>query len=251
MPPRQFGWAAAAGAAAHVFVADLADECVVQGDDGHHLQRVRRLRAGEAVTAANGSGGWRSYEISRVEPGTVHLVATAPARDEPQTVPQCSVAVALTKGSGLDDVVASLTELGVSRIEPLRSARSVVRWDDARGRAAVGRWQEIAREAAMQSRRARVPEVAPLRDFASLRDRADLVLADRAGVAAGALAAPAGGIWTVVVGPEGGFAPEELTLLGAAVRVAVGRHVLRAQTAPLAVVAALTLSTTTVPDVVN
>jgi 16S rRNA (uracil1498-N3)-methyltransferase len=158
--------------------------------------------------------------------------------------------VALAKASALDDVVAGLTELGVHRIEPVRAQRSFVRWDDARAVAAADRWREIAREAAMQARRARVPEVAAVADLTSLSGRPGLVVADRRGGEPGTLAPPPAGEWLVVVGPEGGLTADEIALL-AAPAVAVGRHVLRAKTAPLAVVAALVERTIPVPDVVN
>ena len=75
----------------------LDDAIVVSGPDGHHLQRVRRLRAGEQVTAADGAGHWRCYEIEAVEPGRLHLVARGARTTEPQLVPAVCLAVALTK----------------------------------------------------------------------------------------------------------------------------------------------------------
>jgi 16S rRNA (uracil1498-N3)-methyltransferase len=250
VPPAEYGWAAASGAAAHVFVESLADELVVDGRDGHHLQRVRRLRTGEAVTAADGTGRWRLYVVTDGADGRLQLDASASPRTEPERRPRVSVAVALTKGGGLDDVVASLTELGVHRIEPVRAARSVVRWDAERASAAMARLRGIAREAAMQCRRARVPEIAGVADLTTLAGRAGLVVAARDGVGPADLAPPAGGEWLVVVGPEGGFTTDEVAALDAP-RVNVGHFVLRAQTAPLAVVAALVQLTIPVPHVVN
>ena len=250
MTGARHGWAAATGATAHVFVDALTDECAVGGDDGHHLQRARRVRPGETITAADGSGAWRAYEVATVAPGVLRLVAVGPVVHEPDVRPRISVAVALTKGGAFDAVVAGLTELGAHRIEPVRTERIVVKWDESRATGALDRWRHIAREAAMQSRRAVVPEVAPVADVASLAGRPGLVVADRSGTAVDDLAPPPGGEWVVVVGPEGGLSAAELATLGTD-RVAVGRHVLRAQTAPLAVVAALRGRTTPVPDVVN
>jgi 16S rRNA (uracil1498-N3)-methyltransferase len=251
VPGPVFGWAASTAAVAHVFVEACDDTCSITGADGHHLQRARRLRTGEVVTAADGTGAWRSYAIDAVGPGVLHLVATAPARLEPEVTPQISVAVALTKGGALDDVVAGCTELGVHAIEPVRTSRSVVRWDADRARRAVERWRGIAREAAMQSRRARVPEVTEVRDLAALAGRPGLLVADRSGAAASAVELPGSGRWTVLVGPEGGLSDDDLGAVHHAPRVRAGHFILRAATAPLAVVAALTLRTTTVPEVVN
>ena len=106
--------------------------------------------------------------------------------------------------------------------------------------AAVARLQTIAREAAAQCRRAQVPDIAPVGEIAGLVGRSGLVIADRSGLPASALADPGPAGWTVLVGPEGGFDPADLEPFADAVpRLAVGPHVLRAETAPLAVVAAL------------
>ena len=230
---------AGAGAVAHVFVGALDDDVVVTGTDGHHLQRVRRLAAGEIVTAADGTGAWRRYEVGEAAKGSVTLVALDPVEHAPLLPVGVALAVALTKG-GLDDVVAAVTELGAVRVIPVRTARTVVRWDAARARRAVDRLRVVAREAAMQSRRARVPAVDDVTELATVAARPDLVVADREGSAAAALPRPTSpGEWTVIVGPEGGLAPEELVALGTRPRLALGPHVLRAATAPLAAVAVL------------
>ncbi|HEX5615046.1 MAG TPA: RsmE family RNA methyltransferase, partial [Acidimicrobiia bacterium] len=147
------GWAADTDAVAHVFVDALDDLITIDGADGHHLQRVRRVRAGEPITAADGTGAWRGYVVDGTNRGSLGAHATSDRREEPERTPRVAVAVALLKG-GLDDVVARLTELGVDAIEPVRTQRTVVRWDAARERDAVARLREIARGAAMQSRRA-------------------------------------------------------------------------------------------------
>lgn len=238
------GWAAAAEAAALVLLAELPDETAVGGSDGHHLQRVRRLRRGECLVGADGHGTWRVYEVAGEEPGRLLLSARSELRREPEPSPAIGVAVALTKGGALDGVVAGLTELGVARIEPVRGRRSVVRWDAARAAKALDRWRAIAREAAMQSRRARLPEIRPLQELTALAGRPGLVVADRTGAAPPGLPeAPPDGV-TVLVGPEGGFDPAELAALGDVPRMAVGPHVLRAETAPVAVAAALGAVTT-------
>jgi 16S rRNA (uracil1498-N3)-methyltransferase len=239
------GFAADAGAAAHVFVDELADSLTLDGADGHHLQRVRRLRAGEAVTVADGRGLWRPYDVTDVAPGRLTLTANGATCREPELAPRVGVALALTKG-GLDRVVAALTELGVQRVEPLRTRRSVARWDGPRASAGLARLRAVAREAAAQCRRARVPDVGPLVDVAGLARRPGVVVADRTGVPAAALDAPDGGEWTLVVGPEGGFDPGEDAALVGVPRLRVGHHVLRAETAPIAACAVLIARSTPV-----
>ncbi len=92
----------------------------------------------------------------------------------------------------------------------------------------------------MQCHRARLPEIEALPGLEGLVGLPGLVLADPAGEPPDALVAPAGGGWTLVVGPEGGFDPAELDGLGPAARLAVGPHVLRAETAAVAAAAVLT-----------
>jgi 16S rRNA (uracil1498-N3)-methyltransferase len=239
------GWAAACPATAHVFLAVLTDRARVEGADGHHLARVRRVRTGETITAADGSGAWRPYVVTEVvtaaRGSALVLSATGGTRVEPERSPKLEVAFALTKGAKPETVVQQLTELGVDRIRPVRARRSVVRWDAARADAAVARLRRLAREAAMQCRRARVPVVDAPVDLSELAGRPGLVVGDPEGRPPTAVPPPAGGAWLVVVGPEGGLEPDEIEQLGAVERVAVGPHVLRAETAAVAVAAALTV----------
>jgi len=234
------GWAAAEAAAAHVIVdSPLTDALVITGDDGHHLQRVRRLRVGEAVTAADGDGRWRPYRVDEVGGGRLALGATAGPRAEPASLWPLAVAFALTKGAKPEIVVARLTELGVDRVLPVLGARSVARWSADRAETALARLRRVAREAAQQSRRARLPRIEPLRPLATLVGEPGLVVGERGGPGAGELDAPGASGWLAVVGPEGGFDPDELAAFEGSPRVGVGPHILRAETAAVAVAAAL------------
>lgn len=234
-------WAADADAVAHTFADDLGEVIEIGGDDGHHLQRVRRLRVGERVTVADGAGRWRLYDIDEVRAGALQLRAAGGLTVEPELDPSVALALALTKAGALDTVVARCTELGVSRVTPVRTERCVVRWDASQSERAVRRLRATARTAAAQSRRARLPEIASPIDLADLAGRAGVVVAERGGARWDALEpAPArADTWTVVVGPEGGFAPAERELLGDMPHLGLGPHVLRAETAPIAAVAIL------------
>ena len=243
------GWPADVAASAHVVVepADpavgLPDRVEVGGDDGHHLARVLRLRPGETVTVADGSGGWRPYVVCETGPsagsGTgrgavVRLDATAGPDREPVLEPRLAVAFALTKGEKPELVVQKLTELGVDRIVPVLAERSVARPDAAKARAALERWRRIAREAAGQCRRATLPVVEELRPLRALAGHPGLVVAERGGQPVDALGEPPGGEVLVLVGPEGGLSGREVDGLAPWGRVSLGPHVLRAETAALA-----------------
>jgi 16S rRNA (uracil1498-N3)-methyltransferase len=210
---------------AHVFVVDLeAPELDV--DDRHHVERVLRLRPGDELTASDGAGAWRRFRLGPVlEPvGAVHR--------DPAPEPVLTVAFALTKGDRPEWTVQKLTELGIDRIVPFAAQRSVVRWDGGgAGETKVERLRRVARQAAMQSRRSRLPEVEGLTSFADLAARPGAALADRAGESP-SLAWP-----MMLVGPEGGWSPEEEG--SGLARVALGPQVLRAETAAVATGAVL------------
>jgi len=145
----------------------------------------------------------------------VHHVARA--------TPALTIGFTPAKGDRPEWTVQKLTELGVDRIVPLRAARSVVRWEGDRGGAGVARLRRVAREALMQSRRCWLPEVTDLCAPSALPGA---VLAEPGGARL-TLAHP-----TVLVGPEGGWAPEELAAAGAT--VSLGPSILRSETAALA-----------------
>jgi 16S rRNA (uracil1498-N3)-methyltransferase len=236
------GWPADVPASAHLFVAsadELADTVDVAGEDGHHLARVLRLRSGEGVTVADGSGVWRPYRIAEVGSAGVQLAATGAIQQEPTPSERLAVAFALTKGDKPDLVVQKLTELGVHRIVPVLAERSVSRPDRARARAAAERWRRIAREAGRQCRRATLPDVDDLVPLVALAGHPGLVVAQRGGQTVGTLGSPTGGELLVVVGPEGGLAESEMDDLKPWARLDLGPHVLRAETAAMAAAAIL------------
>jgi 16S rRNA (uracil1498-N3)-methyltransferase len=209
---------------AHAFVDDVAQP-VLHDDDRHHLARVLRLRAGDELTVSDGRGAWRLCRFGdELEP-----VGDVTVDEQPR--PALTIGFALVKGVKPELVVQKLTELGIDRIVPFVAVRSVVRWDDARADKAHTRLEVVAREAAMQSRRVWLPTVEPVATFADVAvDGA--ALCERGG-APPSLATP-----VVLVGPEGGWAPEERA--AGLPTVALGPNVLRAETAAIAAATLLT-----------
>ncbi|MEZ5378858.1 MAG: RsmE family RNA methyltransferase [Acidimicrobiales bacterium] len=205
-----------------VFVDDL-DRPVVDPDDHHHLAKALRLANGAEVTACDGAGRWCTIAFAADAVGTVAEVLDAICFEPPPPW-ELVVAFAPVKGDRPEWTVQKLTELGVDRIVPIQSERSVVRWDAKRGDKQLHKWRRIAREAAMQSRRVRLPVIDDVTSFASLVGAPDLALADPDGDPLGAEHR------FVVIGPEGGWAPSERE--GRAL-VALPGGVLRAETAAL------------------
>ncbi|MFI5053527.1 MAG: RsmE family RNA methyltransferase, partial [Acidimicrobiia bacterium] len=197
-------------ATAHVYVDRLDDVVTIGGDDGHHLQRARRIRVGERVTASDGYGRWRVFTVTAAAGGVVELTASSSLAHEVPLTPRLTVAFSLTKGEKPELSVQKLTELGADRIIVVRAARSVVVWDEARGAAAMERLRRVARDAGVQSRRARVPVVDGPVAPSELLTHPGLVVAAPDGVPAHELDVPQAGEWLVAIGPEGGFDSSEL-----------------------------------------
>jgi 16S rRNA (uracil1498-N3)-methyltransferase len=229
------------GVAAHLIDArQLDDSLTIAGVDGHHMQRVRRLRAGEQLTVADGAGRWRRYSIVASARGRLVLEAEGDEVVEPVPAPLC-VAPAIVRDTKLDATVAQLTELGVTEVAPVLVDRSGLHLDGAARDRVAERCRISARVAAMQCRRAHLPVVQAPGDLATLTGRPDLLVAARGGIAPRQLPAPGPAGFTVATGPEGGFtAPEQSALVAAGARpIALGRYVLRARHAPLAAAAVL------------
>jgi 16S rRNA (uracil1498-N3)-methyltransferase len=227
---------AGAGAVAQVFVDDL-EAPVLGDDDAHHLGRVLRLRAGEAVVAADGNGRWRLCRYGLGNGGEPMLRPEGPvAHAEPSREP-VTVGFVPVKGDRPEWVVQKLTELGVDRLVVLRAARSVVRWEGERSERNLGRLRRVSREAAAQSRRAWLPEVLGplgLEELAAAVAPQPLLLAEPgAPPLAERLTGPAAGpLPAVAVGPEGGWEAAELGK--GAGTVGLGPSILRAETAAVA-----------------
>lgn len=224
------------GAAAMVFVADLAAPAPT-ADEAHHLLDVLRLRAGEPVVASDGAGRWvpcrvvagraAGHRVEEAGPGAI-LEVDGPAVESTAPYPALTVGFVPTKGDRPEWVTRRLTELGVDRIVPVRSARSVVRWEGDRGDRAIERLRRVAREAAAQCRRPWLPQVSPTTDLDELAAHTG----HRTGLAQPGGRAPSLSPPVLVVGPEGGWDPDELARHGPG--VGLGPTVLRADTAAVA-----------------
>lgn len=217
------------------FVAGAVIE--VTGDEARHAVRVARLRVGEHTLVGDGRGILGRGEVVRADRDrfAVRLESVEVSAEPAQRL---VLVQALAKGDRDERAVEQATEFGVDAIVPWQAARSVSRWDGAGGagaseKAAKGtaKWARIAREAAKQSLRARVPEVREalttgrLCELASREGAEVLVLHPRGETAltawASCEAARRARELYLVIGPEGGFADDELEVLTAA-----GAHVL-------------------------
>jgi len=234
--------------------ATLAHErLTITAADHRHLARVLRAQAGDTVTLFDGVGNEVEARITRVgRAETELLIGAASARSAPRE-PLLVLLTAVPRGPRMDLLVEKTCELGVSRIVPVLTERSVVRPDATRR----GRWQKIAREAARQCGRADVPDVdAPIALATALAapelPRRRLMAWEGQGGTPLRGRPDSGEPTALLVGPEGGFTAAEVE----AARhtgfdtVTLGHRILRVETAAMVAVALvrdLQLPTTPVP----
>ncbi|MGH8867602.1 MAG: RsmE family RNA methyltransferase, partial [Actinomycetes bacterium] len=117
----------------------------LEGPEGRHAVRVRRLAVGEQVDLADGAGTRAHCVVARAASDVLELRVTG-REVEPEPVPRVVVVQALAKGDRAERAVEAMTEVGVDAVVPWAASRSVVRWRDDRAERALARWRAVARE---------------------------------------------------------------------------------------------------------
>lgn len=228
---------------------DAAGPVHLDGPEGRHAAKVRRLGAGERVDLADGTGVLAECVVASAtgESLTVDVVRRVVL---PLPSPRFTVVQALPKGERGELAVEVMTEVGVDAVVPWAASRCVTQWVGVRGERSAARWTAHAREAAKQARRPRVPVVAPLastRDVCVLLAGAalGLVLHESGSEPLAGVVVPAAGEVVLVVGPEGGLDDRELAVFAAAGGrvVRLGPEILRTSTAGVVALAALSART--------
>ena len=217
-----------------------------------HVQ-VLRLQPGDAITLFNGAAAHGQWQAQIVEMGRSHVQVRLVAHEalECEHRRPVHLLAGITANERMDWLVEKATELGVASITPLVAERSVLKLKGERAEKKLAHWQAVAVAACEQCGRNRVPVVHDAVDLAGwLRAQAPLpaqgtrlLLSLRTGTQALRTAAAGGGALIFLSGPEGGLSSteEDLALAHGFAPVTLGPRVLRAETAPLAALAALTL----------
>lgn len=225
-----------------------ADAVRIEGDEARHLSRVMRAKPGDEVLVFDGSGGEFVCEVSDVKRNAVDLIVRERREVSCELPFELTVAVSLPKGDRQRWLVEKLTELGTTRLLPLRTDYSVAQPSDK----ALERLRRAVIEASKQCGRNLLMEVAPAEDWREFverhaRDPAGLtcIVADpsgdvHVGDALGNIQTKGQG-YSVAIGPEGGFSPSEIAQAREANRqvVSLGARILRVETAAVAVAGAI------------
>jgi 16S rRNA (uracil1498-N3)-methyltransferase len=205
---------------------------------------VLRLHRGDAITLFNGQGGEFSAELTRFSAADARARVVSKQALERESPLSIALAQCVSSGDRMDITLQKSTELGVSRIVPLASERSVVKLTRDRAEKRVAHWRNVVIAACEQCGRNRIPEVAAMTDISIFLEQASsdgrrLLLAPDARQDLKALA-PSDHV-TLLVGPEGGLAPHERQRAENTgfVPVRFGPRILRTETAPIAAIAAM------------
>jgi 16S rRNA (uracil1498-N3)-methyltransferase len=214
-------------------------QALLTGDEAKHAAQVLRLRRGDRITVFDGRGRSAAAEILDVSKSELRLELGA-AVSSPGLVPEICLAQAVPKGKTMDLIVQKAVELGVHTIQPLITRHTVVQVDGDDAPRKSAKWQRVALEACKQCGQDLLPEVLPVRDFASWTEDSTGDLKIIASLLPGVRSlrevlrgAASPRQVTLLVGPEGDFSAAE----GAAAMEAgflpasLGAIVLRAETA--------------------
>lgn len=211
-----------------------------------YVTRVLRLRSGDALRVFDGGGGEFDAEVRIAARRAVDLLVGKHHNHDLESPLSVHLVQGVSRGERMDIVMQKATELGVARITPVVTERSVVRLDAEKSKKRGAHWLRVAQGACEQCGRNTVPVIGAPQDFTSWLGTEDLPVAGgivltpdaRNAVSASAVA---GGRITLLIGPEGGLSDAEREQARSAgfLAASIGPRILRTETAALAAIAIL------------
>jgi 16S rRNA (uracil1498-N3)-methyltransferase len=220
----------------------------IEGGEVKHIRKVLRLKAGDEILVFDGSG--KEFEGTIVEEGRSSVMVKVQGifSSEGDSSLEVTLAQSLLKGEKMDYLIQKATELGVKEIIPFFSSRSVPLLEKSRRPNRHHRWEKIAVEASKQCGRGVVPKIESLQDYSGMlraasTDHLRLILWEGDGIKLKEVLERSGEKTKIffVIGPEGGFSPDEVDKAKRAgfVAVTLGKRILRAETASLCLLSIL------------
>lgn len=225
-------------------------QIIIVGGDVNHIKNVLRMKPGEEVSVSDESGREYICTLTNLEAEKVIAQILYVQENGLELPARISLYQSLPKNGKMEWIIQKTVELGVAEIIPVVTKRAVVKLDARKEEGKRKRWQGVAESAAKQSKRLVIPPVQPVMDFRSAVDRAaladiPLIPYEMAGdmektrqvfsnIRPGTSAA-------VFIGPEGGFAPEEVeyALSKGIQPITLGKRILRTETAGMTVMSIL------------
>lgn len=223
-------------------------EVALSGSDSKHIKQVLRLKAGDKIKVLSGNGKEYLFRITAVKKNEVKADIIKEIVTDTESNLKVTLVQSLPKPNKMDFIVKSCSELGVAKIIPVTTERTIVRLDSSEKMLVRQiRWQRIAKEAAEQSGRKKVPQICELTSFKlALKEcpRFDLSLIPwelekKEGIKEALQNRKGSKTILILVGPEGGFSLQEIeqAKLAGALPVSLGRRILRSETAGMVTLA--------------
>ncbi len=217
----------------------------------HYLKDVLRLKKQDKIIVVDEQAIIYSCQVAGVSPNEARLEILEKKKSAVSRLFTLTVACAMPKNSRFDDIVDKLTQLGVDRIIPLKTARVIADLNKKKEFLRLQRWLKIARQAAQQSQRDRLACVEPITDFSALLGRMNewdlklipALIGKRKPLRDAVTAADKKNI-LLLIGPEGDFTPQEVeqAIAKGCIAVSLGSTVLRVETAAVAAAAYIRLA---------
>jgi 16S rRNA (uracil1498-N3)-methyltransferase len=222
----------------------------ITGGDAHHITRVMRAQLGDKVICSNGFNREALVTLTSLEKDTVQADILQELALTNEALIEVWIAQSLPKGDKLETVIQKNTEIGAARFIPFVSERTIVQYDEKKAGKLQERWDKIAKEAAEQAHRNRVPEITkPLtwKQTLQLAAQVDLALIcyeKESGLQLKQLlcqtfsrddVTPPSGKVLLLVGPEGGFSEKEINeaIAAGCHSISLGARILRTETAAM------------------
>ncbi|GKS68442.1 16S rRNA (uracil1498-N3)-methyltransferase [Nitrosomonas sp. PY1] len=227
-------------------------QCIaLSHENKHHAMRTLRLKKGDSITLFNGRGGEFSAHIQVIDNSDVKVLVENFLRQERESPVVIELAQAICTNEKMDWIIQKAVELGVNRIQPISTERSIVQLSNERASKRLIHWEKIIISACEQSGRNHLPQIFPLISLSKWLNQKQLIHTDRE---TRLMLSPTSKQYlkniarpvnhdsiTLMVGPEGGFSQtEELSILHSEyTSIRLGSRILRTETAGLAIIAAI------------
>ena len=220
----------------------------VSGEEAHHILDVMRLKLSDSVTTFDGTGKEYTGVITKADKRSLVIEVKKVREYKQEPGSHITVIQAIPKRERIEYFIEKATELGVSGIIPVTTARTIPDWSDEKKVSHVERWRKLAREASKQCGRLDIPEISKITEFKDLlvkmpKEGLKLIAAldERAVPIKALLRDFKGGSAIIAIGPEGDFTPDEVKMAvdSGFLIVSLGPRVLKSDTAGLFVLSVI------------
>ncbi len=225
------------------------DTVILDSEQSRHIAKSLRMKVGDMLTLSCGDGNDYGCMIDNIANNEVVLSVCYKQVNNSEPTVKVHLYQGVPKGDKLEDIVQKCTELGITSITPVLTDRSVSRPDDKAAKKKQARYQKIALESAQQSGRGIIPEIRPMQKLKDAVTKDDsqvkILFYEGGGLRLKDIIKNDVDAISVYIGPEGGFAKEEVELIksNGGIVATLGKRILRTQTAPVAALTSIMLLT--------